>query len=402
MKNSSLQKPLPKFATLLSVALFPLLGHAQSTWTGASSNAYNSAGNWSPASVPDHAVDVTIDTSTANATVNSGNLDRRGTGTTTISGTGNLTVNGRFLQGGSGAFNVTGGSLTVNGEYFLVGGDAQSGTNGPGTFNQSGGTVTANLQRSWHLSDSNIATSGSAYNLTGGTLTVNSAASTAVTEDLRGVWLGKAGSGSGTMVGDVLNINGGTATFTRTTANEANIRISRNSHLSVTSGSVTFASYSNFWVGAGANGSTNNRITVDGGTLNITGSTNLYLGREDDGMLTIDSGVLNLGGILYLGGDGTGAFDGIGTAVMTGGSLFAASISALNADSSFTFSGGTITLFGDQTDLIDQSWFSGTGFATYDSLNDITIITTAIPEPATAAALFGLVVLGAVIARRRA
>ena len=400
MQTSFLRKTLPKYAVCVAATIVPLSLHAQTTWNGSASTNYGTAGNWTPGTAPGVGTDVLINTSTPNATIVTGNLDRRGAGTTTIDGTGNLTVNGRFLQGGGGAFNVLAGSLTVNGEYFMTGGDAQGGApNGPGVFNQSGGTVTANLLRSWHLSDNNLVTSGSSYNLTGGTLTVNSAASTAVGEDLRGVWLGKGGAGAGTMVGDNLNIAGGTATFTRTSGNEANVRISRNSNLSVTSGSVTFANYSNFWVGQGANGSTNNRILVNGGSLIISGSTNLYLGREDDGKLTINSGVLNLDGTLFLGGDGTGAFDGIGTATMTGGSFSAANITALNAGSTFTYSGGIITLQGDRTSVISQTWWSGAAQANYDPLSNTTLI-TAVPEPSS----LGLAVvagLGLLVMRRR-
>jgi len=401
------QSFLAKFGACVVLLAAVPAGYAQSTWTGAVDSNYSNPDNWDPAEVPGTGADVLIDTSTPNEVdIPSGNWDRRGAGTTTISGTGvvNLALGSARLLN-TGVFNMSGGALNQIGEYFIVGAGAV------GTFNQTGGTVHATLGRGFQLSDNNINQAGTTYNLSGGTLTVNSEA-TWSDAHLRGVWLGKGGEAGAEgsvaidpdAVGDTFNVTGGTATFTHTGTNSSEFRISRNAGLIIDGGTVNINDYTSIRVGQGGSGGLHSRIVLESGTLNITGATPLLLGQQDNGTLTINDGVLNLEGFLVLGGDLSGDFDGMGIVNMTGGSLFAGGITLGNEEngSVFNFSGGTITLQGNQTSIIAQSWFSGVEgtFATYDALNDITVIAV-VPEPATVVMVLAGLLGMFVVARRR-
>lgn len=396
---ATLQRSITTWA-VVGIASFAwsLTAHGQATWTGATSADYAIGTNWSSGVVPTNGTAVIIDSSATNPTLVSGNWDRApagGGGSTTLTGTGSVTINsgqGRFFS--NGVFDMSGGVLDQTGEYFIAG------HLGVGTFNQSDGTIIANLRRGFFLSNNNANESGTTYNLSGGEMIVNSTTGGGVGPDLYSVWFGKGSAGVGTLVGDLFHATGGTATFTRTGTQQADVRISRNSKLQVSGGTVTFANYSHFYVGIDDAGSTSNSVIVDGGTLNITGGTDFYLGQQDDAQLTINSGDLILEGLLLLGGDGTGAFDGIGTVTMTGGNLTASAILNLNQLSFFNFSGGEITLSGDQTSIINENWFVGSAFAAYDPLNDKTTI-TAVPEPGTVGLVIGGLVGGLVILRRR-
>lgn len=86
--------------------------------------------------------------------------------------TGYLCVGGGWNDGGTGTYNMQGGSLTVNGWLDLGWVDSTSAGNFPcvGTFNQSGGTVT--VQDAIGIGyNTNNANSTGTYNFTGGTLT---------------------------------------------------------------------------------------------------------------------------------------------------------------------------------------------------------------------------------------
>ncbi len=321
----------PKTLSLLAACLaLPAAAQAQATWTGSVSSDYGTAGNWSTNAVPGTGDSVLIDSNAGNPTVlPNGNWDRRGAGTTTISGTGSVTLNqgsARFLN--NGTFNMLGGTFDQTGEYFIVGVGGSA-----GALNQSGGTITTNLSRGWQLSDNTIAESPTVYNLSGGSLVVNSLA-TWTDPNLRNVWFGKGGSsplyteGDSGAPGDKFVVTGGTATFTKdiNQANSSDVRLSRNAKVQVSSGTVTFANYDNFVVGFQASNTTQSEVLVDGGQLIIQGITNFLLGQADDGKLTITSGFMSLEGLLLLGGDGSGVNDGIGTVTMTGGMFSLADI----------------------------------------------------------------------------
>jgi hypothetical protein len=403
-----------KTLSLLAACLaLPAASHAQAIWNGSVSSDYGTAANWSTGVAPGTGVDVVIDSNATNPTViPNGNWDRRGAGTTTIDGTGAVTLNqgsARFLN--NGTFNMLGGTFDQTGEYFIVGVGGS-----PGTLNQSGGTITTTLSRGWQLSDNTMAESPSVYNLSGGSLVVNSLA-TWTDANLRNVWFGKGGSnpmytgGDSGAPGDKFIVTGGTATFTKdiNQANSSDVRISRNATIQVSSGTVTFANYDNLIVGFQASNTTQSEILVDGGQLIIQGITNLFLGQADDGKLTINSGSMSLEGFLLLGGDGSGVNDGIGTVTMTGGTLSIGDVFVVNPanSSTFNFSGGLLRISGDHSSILNETWFissgaPGTVTAIYDSVNNWTDVTVAsVPEPSTyVLAVLGLGMLVVVGCRR--
>lgn len=385
-----LRKSLPRLTICLAAAVVPFAAHAQVRWTGDVSDDYSVGANWDSAVAPSNTTEVIIDSSAVNpAVLASGNLERFAN--TTISDTGSLTLNaGRFINGQS-TFTVSGGSLSHTGEYFLVG------HTGVGTFNQSGGVVTSNHSRGFFLSNNESNESGTTYNLSGGTLIVNSTTGNPPPEWwLRSVWFGKGSGGASPLIGDKFHATGGTATFTRVGSNEAGVMISRNSKLQVSgTAEVTFTNYSHFYVGYNNAGTSENEVIVDGGKLTISG-TDLHLGFNDSGSLTISAGTLDLDGFLVIGGGGAGFVTMTGGVVSLGGITYSLG--------SFDFSGGLLQIEGDYSTILDEAWFDtsgagGTVSAIYDPETNITTI--AVPEPATA--VLAMAGLGFLIAfgRRR-
>ncbi len=321
-------RSISPFAAIL-VALTPAMPSAAAdfTWTGTTSNVANLPANWNtggiPATVaPVGADNILIDVSSPNPTnIPSGNWDRRGAGTTTITGTGVVNANtgsARLLN--NGVFNLSGGQLNHAGEYFIVG------NGGTGAFTQSGGALTSTHRRGFFLSDGATCL-GSTFTLSGGTMNVTSSGVDSVDRRLRSVWLGKGGENTvaADATGDTFLVTGGTATFTRTHAtNLYDLIVSRNSSLQVQGGTVSFDKYSEFRIGYGFNldlgttpsGATNSNITVSGGTLNVTGGTNVRVGFADPGSILVSAGAFNLSGILSIGTGGSK-----GTLTMSGGTL---------------------------------------------------------------------------------
>ncbi len=383
--------PLASLLTLLS---FTAIAPAASVWTGAVDSNYNTAGNWTPSGMPGVGTDVEILSGTAN--IPSGNWSRNGSGYTTIGGTAavNLTTGSARLVN-FGVFNMQGGNFTQTGEYFLVG------SGGVGTMNHSGGTITSTLSRGFQLSDNNINQSGTVYNLSGTASLVVKSTATFTDANLRGVWFGKGGESGGnasvpigTATGDIFHATGGSASFTRTGTNSSEVRISRNSGLVIDAGAVSFNNYSEFRVGQGASGGTNARIVVNGGTLDITGLTTLYLGESDSGLLDISGGTTTLAGLLSLGRAG---FSGAGTVNMDGGSLSVGDIAMVNGI--FHFDGGDLYLNGDKTGLISQTWFDGAEGTTASFDGTVTHVYV-VPEPSVAVLLLGCAGLAGLRRRR--
>ncbi|MCK9270588.1 MAG: T9SS type A sorting domain-containing protein, partial [Bacteroidales bacterium] len=114
------------FTTLAMVLMLMLSGTAFSqpkTWTGASSTAWNTAGNWSPVGVPTAANNVTIPSAPANQPLISGtstpvcnNLTVNAGATLTISGTSSN--NAQLSVAGTATFN---GNLSIGGSILKTG-----------------------------------------------------------------------------------------------------------------------------------------------------------------------------------------------------------------------------------------------------------------------------------------
>jgi len=130
-------------------------------------------------------------------------------GTYDLSGTGSITVNNWTVIGrdnGSGVMNISGGTLTKNGDagnHFIIG------ASGPGTLNQTAGAVISTLSDTW-LGENNSGT----WTISGGTaslslLQIARNASGVGTLNLDGGILtaGEVAGGGGT---STLNLNGGT------------------------------------------------------------------------------------------------------------------------------------------------------------------------------------------------
>jgi hypothetical protein len=108
------------YIILTAIALVVITGlQAQKTWTGASSTAWNLAGNWNPSGIPIATDNVTIPSGTTNSPTVSGstggvcnNLTVNSGATLTISATsGSSTV---LTVGGTATFN---GALSIGGHY---------------------------------------------------------------------------------------------------------------------------------------------------------------------------------------------------------------------------------------------------------------------------------------------
>jgi hypothetical protein len=335
-------------------------------WTGGAGGTgtdYNTTGNWNPAAVPGVADNVEIPLGTV--VIPSGNWDRRGAGVTTIDG-GSVTLNqGQARLLNNGTFNMTGGTLTHSGEYFIVG-TGNADPTGIGTFNHSGGTINTTHSRGFQLSDNNIAQSGSAYNLSGSAVLNVTSAATWTDVNLRNVWFGKGGEAQGpaqvtaTTPGDVFNVTGGTAIFSK--SNDAaslgsEIRISRNSGMLISGGSVTFNDYSDLVIGQGTSNATKNRVVLSGGSLTFNNISDLVVGRDDPGSLTVSGGTLTAEqSYLDIGAQPIGTAPGIaGTVLMTGGTMKVQSI--LQITGTFEFRGGDLWVNDDLRSTITQPWF---------------------------------------------
>lgn len=348
------------------------------TWLGNNAN-YTTGAEWDTGFVPSGTDDVTIDSGTA---TNTGNLTRNAS--TTVSGTGTLTVdNGRLISGGT--LNVSAsGTINVTGNYFLVGNTSR------GTLNQNGGTVNANVDRGFFLSD-NATGAGSAYNLTGGSLNVTSFGSGS-NVDLFAVHLGKGG------IGDVFTIDGGTASFTAVTASR-NVWLSRSSTLYLFSGSASFSGYESFTIGRNGTTGGTSQLIISGGTFDVENLTNSFtLGNSDNGQVILTGGSMDIGNNILLGG----AAGVSGFFSMSGGKLTATDIIAGMGFPLFNFDGGEIFLSGDRRSILDEAWFAeaaGTA-AVYDIGTDETHIYV-VPEPSALSLIAVPIALGLVRRKRQ-
>ncbi len=364
------------------------------TWTGAGgTTAWSNGANWDTGVVPDQYAEVGIG---GNAVVNydvSGNFER--SADAELTGHAALTISGkRFLNGRNAPNTFTvadGAELTHSGEYFIVG------TGHPGTINQTGGTVTTSMNRAFFVNDAGGST-GSAYNLTGGTLNVTF---TAQESDSHYTLLGNNSAVA------TFYVNGGHATFTALSSlNNRRVYIKNDSVLLVDSGSVSFNGFKWFSVGRSSGGepkmilnggslsiatrsdgavivggeAAQGRIEVNGGVLTIISPNGLWVG---DGNNCIRGVVEQTGGdVIIDGGDvvmGPAPTAASSYYQMDGGTLTARNLYLhANADPGvkFIFNAGVITLDGDRTALVEEAWFQaapGT-LIDYDAVNDVTVI----------------------------
>ena len=261
------------------------------------------------------------------------------TGTLNINTTGTVKTGGDFnlgAAGGTGTANLTAGTVTV-GAWLSIGRD-ENGLNGTGNFNQSGGSLTVNL-------NSIVALPGTHGNLmmTGGTHTVNGE-----------FWVGQGANAVGvaTVNAGTVSVNnwiavgregatgtlnvGGTGTVSEVGAGDTHITIG---------------------TGAGGNGTVN---VSGGGTL----STNADLIVSENnatarGLINQTGGLVSVGGNLEVQRTGTGTYN------LSGGTL---SVNGFidTADGTFNFTGGKITRGNAGTTTFNGGLTTGGSAATLD------------------------------------
>jgi fibronectin-binding autotransporter adhesin len=331
-----------------------LVGFAASTancsaaddfWTGTISADWNEGGNWSLGVVPQKATDnnaavinlssgaiATIssnivaptDIQIGSGAASSGRLDH--TAGSAATGGGNWMKVGH--NGGTGVYNLadtasaggtlTGfgegtGSLTVNGQFRLGGGDAGSGGKGTANIHTSG---TLAVTDQFHVGTN---ASTGILNLDKGTVTAGST-----------VYIGNGASGGSGVIG-TFNMSGGT--FTKSGGN-------------------------NFLVGdAGATGN----LEVTGGTLTNNGEFQIGNGSGSHGNVTLSgSGTINTGSWVSIGRS-------TGTGVMN---VFGGTLTKTNANTAFIVgdgSTGTLNQTGGAITASGEFWVaSGTSTGTYN------------------------------------
>jgi len=301
-----------------------------------------------------------------------------GTGIYNLSG-GSLflndwTVVGR--SGGVGFFNMTGGNVTRqnNGQAFIVGSD--DGGNSVGTVNQSGGVFTCNTEYWLGVDGGRIGTnniSGTAefdmnswfsigrgglgvVSLSGGTINKNGNGAfiigdggtgfftqTGGTNNTDGeVWVGQSGSGVGEfdMSAGVVNANNWVAIG----------RAGGHGTLNISGGSITKTGGGNFILAPDSSSSLGIVNQTGGGITNLSSETHVGSYTAGTGIWNLNGGYDTLG-LLVIGQDASS----IGTFNLnTNGTLTAAEIMSRNsgASSTFNFSGGTLVAGADNTNFI--------------------------------------------------
>jgi len=377
---------------VLSLGMALAATASAATWTGAgSTNNWSTAANWDTGVVPGQHDTVAIDGSSI-VNFDSGNVER--SANTNLTGSARLTAaNRRLLHGANAACTFTvadEAQLVHSGDYFIVG------QRQPGTINQTGGTVTATINRGFFMTDGGGA-AGSRYDLLGGTLNVEYVWQN---DDWFNEFLGRGGA-QGTFY-----IDGGTANiFVDPTAYVRHIYIKNGSVLQVDSGSASFSGFKWFSIGRSDTGEA--KVIVNGGILNITNRSDgavIVGGENSQGRIEVNGGRLNIVGPngLWV-ADGAGSKRGIveqtagdvtveadvvlgrastaeGTYYrMDGGTLTARNLyvdANAHASVQFVLNAGKITLQGDRTAIVDEPWFVaavGT-IVLYDAVNDITTI----------------------------
>jgi len=335
------------------------------TWTNAGTGNYPDGPNWDSGHSPSHADHAVIPIGQAN----SNNLRVDGPGSVTVSGTGTLNNagtlqvgtmaggTGRLIQTGGtvvsasdlylgnnqpsgvalGTYDMSGGTLTVNGLHTVVG------RYGQGHFTQNDGTV--NLRRLF-LAES-AGSAGSTYNINGGTLNTSDYLDVARGQDAtftqtggdvnvggdlyvaNGETINRGHAGTYDMQGGTLTVNGlhtvvgrgGVGHFSQDGDSTVNLR------------RLFVAEFS---------GSAGSTYTLDDGTLNLT--ERMEVGRHAAATFTQNGGTVNATAALTA-GDPFNILVGVGSNAgvynLAGGVLNVGLLQKGSAGD-FNFNGGTL------------------------------------------------------------
>jgi len=232
---------------LIMLMLFPVITFAQKTWTGATSTAWNTAGNWSPAGVPGSTDNVVIPSAPANQPLISGtsspvcnNLTVNAGATLTISGT---TLNNALL--------TVSGTATFNGALSIGGSAIRTGT-----------LAAANVV--W-----NSTSTLTAYLNARMTLTGNWTFASGASIDMGNCWVTFTGTGNSTLNSNSSSCKFGSLGLSKTSAattsvGSSSVALAINSGLQIDAGNTFTCGY--------------NITTVIKGNVNIVGLINFYQG----------------------------------------------------------------------------------------------------------------------------
>jgi len=265
-------------------------------------------------------------TQTGGSLTTGGNLELgdqlTGVGTVNISG-GNIDVSAVVKVGdaGTGVFIQTGGTVTqAAGNNFILGEDA---TTSYGEYTISGGELHVGAQLQIGVNGVGV------FNLTGGTVYALGGSSPIVGHD----------GGTGTM-----NISGSGVLISTSTINVGR----KGSGVWLQSGGSV--STTGFALATSSGGTGNGIVDLSGGTLDVTG--NVTIGQHSSGvgadMTVRDTGVLLVGGDLYVGEDDDGTLTVSGGVVTVGdGSGGDHLIIGENKTGLLTQTGGVITAVND-------------------------------------------------------
>lgn len=350
----------PSVAVICIGATTPDLHAADNIWSNAGTTDWNTATNWSLGRVPvkvgfsDEAVinsntgsiaTISADLSVIPAGIivghggsTNGRLDH--TAGTAATGGGNWMKIGH--NGGTGVYNLantagTGGpltgfaqgtgSMTVNGQLRVGGGDAGSGGNGTLNVNTSG---TLAITSELHVGTN---TSTGLFNLDNGAVTVTGA-----------TYIGNGASGGDGVTG-TFSMSGGT--FTKATGSQVRVgSAGGNGFLNISGGTFNNEGNSEFQIGDGAG--TDGTVTLGGsGTINT--NSWVSIGRSTGtGILNVNGGTLNKtnGGTAFIVGDGsTGTLNQTNGTIATNGEFW---VGSGTSNGNYNMSGGTLSA---------DSWF---------------------------------------------
>ncbi len=319
--------------------------------------------------------------------------------------TGRLCVGGGWNDGGTGTYNMQGGSLTVNGWLDLGWVDTTSAGNFPcvGTFNQSGGTVTIQDAVAIGYGYNNADSTGT-YNFTGGTLT----------DDANNADL-------------YVRYDGGTGTFQGRGTVDLSGTLQNNGRVIADGGTLNMSSFGSV-TNTMDNTMTNGWFAMDGGKLELpsvpVSGDGSYNWGEDPSDTQID--LVNSARVTFAGVSGSGDLDidlldpanaaapntttfeevvGLWEVANTGFAFGSADLTFRYDDAStanesklqlFQHEGGSWVEVPSTLDMVNNL-ISATGLTSFSAF-----VVGAIPEPSTVAlALLGLLTLGLYGRRRR-
>lgn len=359
-KTTSRSPLAPSLAILCMGAAVSGLHAADNIWTNTGTTDWNTPANWSLGRVPTKATfndEAVINTNTGSIATISSDLAAGPSGIIVGQGPGTngrldhtagnaATGGGNWMKighnGGTGVYNIahtagTGGSLTgfgqgsgsltVNGQLRVGGGDAGTGGNGTMNVNTSG---TISVTNELHVGTN---ASTGLLNMDNGTFNASGA-----------IYIGNGASGGNGVTG-TLNISGGS--FTKAAGSQLRVgSAGGNGFLNVSGGTLTNTGTSEFQIGDGAG--TDGTVTLSGsGTINT--ASWVSIGRSTGtGILNVNGGTFNKtnGDTAFIVGDGsTGTLNQTNGAITTNGEVW---IGSGTSNGNYNMSGGTFSA---------DSWF---------------------------------------------